>query len=75
MRVRVVCARPYHALFAHNLLIQWVLTGLPGWQGEGDLGASSCVRFGVTPGCCGWPRGQLWHAMVRRMPEVQRSVP
>lgn len=23
-RVRVVCARPYHALFAHNMLIRWV---------------------------------------------------
>jgi hypothetical protein len=23
-RIRVVCARPYHALFAHNMLIRWV---------------------------------------------------
>lgn len=33
VRVRVVCARPYHALFAHNMLIRWV--GLMGWCSKG----------------------------------------
>ena len=32
-KLRVVCARPYHALFMHNMLIRWVGGRVGGWVG------------------------------------------
>jgi phosphoenolpyruvate carboxykinase (ATP) len=32
-KIRVVCARPYHALFMHNMLIRCAASHLGAWQG------------------------------------------
>lgn len=39
-RIRVVCGRPSHALFAHNMLIRWVA----GWLCECGLGLLASER-------------------------------
>ena len=43
-RVRVVCARPTHALFAHNMLIRWAGNGGPGRAAVGGAGRGPQVR-------------------------------
>jgi len=49
VRVRVVCARPYHALFAHNMLIRWVGGRAAGRQG-GEVGSLAISMAGCMAG-------------------------
>lgn len=63
-KIRVVCARPYHALFMHNMLIMWA-SAWPGANGPTGLPEGYCPRGtarGILPeGYCtrGTARGVL----------------
>lgn len=69
-RIRVVCARPYHALFAHNMLIRWA----GGGTGMGRVGGR--VSRGGSRLCVtrGWPHAAATHALQGRAGPQDRQV-